>query len=120
MPNSLLKIGVYQIRARVPSDVAAKAKDTLVQVPTGDSPGFIKATTHAACSLKTRDPAEGRNRHADAVAALERHRDFLRRDVVELSFKQQAASEARALAQRSLDFAPPHCGRSTAKTAPVL
>lgn len=83
MPNPLLRNGVYQIRVRVPSDVADKAKGTLVQVPIGDSSAFVKVTTHAACSLKTRDPAEGRIRHAEALAALERHWDFLRRDVVE-------------------------------------
>jgi len=91
MPNPTLRNGIFSIRVRVPADVIAKAKGTLVQIPVGDSTTFVKVTTHAMCSLRTRDPNEGRIRYAEALAAFEKHWEYLRQEVTELNFKQRLA-----------------------------
>lgn len=88
MPNPSVRGGIYQLRVRVPADVAKAAAGTLVAIPVGDSSKHVKVTTHVSCSLETRDPAEGRIRHAEAMAAVEKHWKSLRREVAELTHKQ--------------------------------
>lgn len=98
MPKPALRNGIYHIRVRVPADVSDKANGSFVQVPIGESTTFVRVTTHASCSLKTRDPSEGRLRFAEAFAAFEKHWAYLRQEVVELNFKQRLAlaGEVRA------------------------
>ena len=91
MPNPELINSTYYLRLHVPKDVADKAKGTAVAVPVGDTIVHAKVGTVVKVSLRTKEAAEAKRRLVQALPAIERHWDSLRKGPITLSHKQCVA-----------------------------
>src|SRR5690349_5424529 len=86
--------GVYYVRERIPADVRNKARGHTLTLPqeaggsvltVGESADTVKA------SLRTREPAIAKQRHAAALAFLKRYWQALREGPRHLTHKQVVA-----------------------------
>jgi integrase len=91
MPNPELINSTYYLRLHVPKDVAAKAKGTTVAVPVGETIVHAKVGTVVKVSLRTKEAAEAKRRFLQALPAIERHWDSLRKGPIQLTHKQCVA-----------------------------
>jgi integrase len=91
MPNPELIKSTYYLRLHVPKDVAAKAKGTTVAVPVGDIIVHAKVGNVVKLSLRTKEAAEAKKRFLQALPAIERHWENLRKGPITLSHKQCVA-----------------------------
>lgn len=85
------KTGVHHLRQRVPSDLAARLRGTLVTLPVGDTSTTVKIGSVVQASLKTKDTAKAKELHAAADAALRRFWEGHRKRPVRLTHKQTVA-----------------------------
>ncbi len=102
--------GIFFLNAKVPKDLAAKARSTRVTLPVGDATTTIAVTTKVFLSLRTKDPAVARVRFADAYAALARHWEAMRAGPKPLTHKQLVALAGDVYRERVARFeADPAC-----------
>lgn len=83
-----------QFRARIPSDVIAKARGRVLHIPIGETRHSIRVTeqtTHLRFSLRTRDPAEGKVRCTAVKAFLDRTWEALKAGPQKLSQRNTEA-----------------------------
>lgn len=67
------KSGMFYLRTRVPTALVPKVRGTVAMLPVGDEHVPVKLGEIAKASLRTREPAEAKARHAAASAALDAH-----------------------------------------------
>jgi hypothetical protein len=108
MPNPKLIGTTYYLRIRVPNDIVAAAKGTVVAVPVGDDLVTGKVGEVIKVSLKTKDPTEAKIRFLQAHAAIIAHWEALRHGPTRLSHKQclALAGEMRNAWVETLDEDP--------------
>ena len=70
--------GVFFLNAKVPKDLAEKARSTHVMLPLDGRLLTVKVGDKVFLSLRTKDPAMARKRFAEAYGALVRHWEALR------------------------------------------
>ena len=83
--------GVYHLNIRVPGDVAAKVKGTVVTLPVAGAQVTVRPSDKVIVSLRTKDPSLAKARFCEAESALSRHWDALRRGPVSLTHVQLVA-----------------------------
>jgi integrase len=90
--------GAYFIRQRTPLDLLHAVKGRAVSLPVGD--GFVKVKVGDAvqASLRTKDAAEARSRHAIADGALKRFWEAQRNGPTKLTHRQITALSGFAYA----------------------
>lgn len=66
------KTGVYHLRQRTPRDLLVRVKGQTVSLPVGDTFVSVKVGDIVQASLRTKEAAEARTRHAVADGALKR------------------------------------------------
>lgn len=91
MPNPELINGVYYLRLHVPNDVAKIAQGKTLQVPVGDDLRPAKVTKVVKVSLRTKVYDEAKKRFTNALAAIERQWDALRRGPASIPHKTLVA-----------------------------
>ena len=92
MPRPIaLAHGVYHLNIRVPSDLADKAKGTVVTLPIEEARATVRVGDKVIVSLRTKDPAVAKARFAEAEQALARHWIAIRNGPVQLPHKQCVA-----------------------------
>ena len=83
--------GVFHLNIRVPSDLIAKVRGTLVTLPLGDAKVTVRPSDKVIVSLRTRDPSVAKARFSAAEHALMLHWDAVRRGPLPLAHKQLVA-----------------------------
>ncbi len=86
-----LPSGVFHLNIRVPGDLVAKVKGSVVTLPLGDSDVTVRPSDTVIVSLRTKDAAVAKSRFSTAEAALSRHWDALRQGPVALTHLQLVA-----------------------------
>jgi len=87
-PIQLKPGGPYHLKERVPIDLTKKVKGIKISLPIGDKSARVLAGEFVQVSLRTKDKAEARERHATADAALRRFWEAQRQGPKALSHKQ--------------------------------
>ncbi len=80
--------GVCHLNIRVPSDLAAKVRGTVVTLPLGGAQVTVRPSDKVIVSLRTKDPSLAKARFSEAEQALSRHWNALRRGPVTLTHVQ--------------------------------
>ena len=93
------KTGVLHLRQRTPRDLLSRVKGSLISLPVADELVTVKVGDTVQVSLRTRDPKEGKARHAIADAALRRAWEALRAGPVQLSQRQIMGLSGRVYAE---------------------
>lgn len=108
MPNPKLIGTTYYLRIRVPNDIVAAAKGTVVAVRVGDDLVTAKVGEVVKVSLKTKDPTEAKQRFTQALASLDAHWEALKHGPSKLTHKQcvALAGEVRSAWVTILDDEP--------------
>ena len=101
MPRPIkLASGVYHLNVRVPSDLATKVRGTLVRLPLDGRIVPVKASDKIIMSLRTKDPADAKQRFATAAEALAGYWAAMRRGPSVLTHKQCVALAGQAYRRR--------------------
>jgi integrase len=87
-PSRHPKTGIWHLRQRPPSSLAAQMKGQVVSLPIGDRFVSVKIGAAVKVSLGTRDPSEAKALHAKAEAALHAHYDAIRKGPVPLTQRE--------------------------------
>ncbi|SFG63143.1 DUF6538 domain-containing protein [Methylobacterium gossipiicola] len=82
------KTGVYHIRQRTPRDLLVRVKGQTVSLPVGDTFVSVKVGDVVQASLRTKEAAEARTRHAVADGALKRFWEAQKAGPVSLTQRQ--------------------------------
>ena len=90
------KSGMFYLRTRVPTALLPRVKGTVAMLPVGGEHVAVKLGEMAKTSLRTREPAEAKARHAAASAALDAHYRAVLAGPVRLSRRQIVAIAGRA------------------------
>nr|WP_306426616.1 DUF6538 domain-containing protein [Methylobacterium soli] len=85
------KTGVYHLRQRTPRDLLARLKGQTVALPVGDAFVKVKVGDIVQASLRTKEAAEARSRHAVADGALKRFWEVQKAGLVTLTQRQITA-----------------------------
>lgn len=85
------KTGVYHLRQRTPRDLLVRVKGQTVSLPVGDAFVSAKVGDIVQVSLRTKEAAEARSRHAVADGALKRFWEAQKAGPVSLSLRQITA-----------------------------
>lgn len=85
------KTGVFYLRVRVATDLAAKVKGQTIGLPIGDKIVQAKAGETVKASLRTRDPREAKVRFSTALTALNDYWEAVRKGPQKLSQKDAVA-----------------------------
>lgn len=91
MPNPELINGNYYLRLHVPKDVASIAKGMTLQVPVGDHLCPATVGSVVKVSLRTKVYDEAKKRFTNALAAIERQWEALRRGPASIPHKTLVA-----------------------------
>lgn len=83
--------GIYHLRQRTPRDLAGRTKGTKARFTINDEVVVVTIGSTVQVSLRTRDPAIAKERHAAADAELRRHWAALRNGVTELTHRDAVA-----------------------------
>lgn len=88
--------GVYHLNIRVPGDLTAKVKGTLVTLPVDGAQVTVRPSDKVIVSLRTKDPSIAKARFSEAAQALARHWDALGLGPRALTHKQTVALAGEA------------------------
>ncbi|VVB42553.1 hypothetical protein RHAL1_00248 [Beijerinckiaceae bacterium RH AL1] len=103
-PKRAAPSGIPQLNVRVPSDIVARIKGTKIYLPLDGAVVAVTASDKVFLSLRTKDAATARARHAAALNALMQHFAAVRAGPKPLTYKQIVALAGQAYRQRA---APP-------------
>ena len=96
-----LASGIFHLNARVPADLAAKARGNHITLPVGKKSTTVKIGDKVIVSLRTRDVDLAKMRFTEAAAALQRYWATLRTGPRSLSHRQIVALAGDAYRRRS-------------------
>ena len=88
MAKPVLIGDTYYLRVSVPSDIAARVRNTRINIPVDGKQRRILVKQHVKTSLRTKDAKEAKRKHAIALAAVEEHWETVRQGPKPLSYKQ--------------------------------